>query len=111
MREVEIHSHSFLPGAWPFKDPATAAGFTTDRLLKESLPILRVFHSPDGDWQFFNGDIADDDECKLVCLGCMFTRDNTIGILSSLPCGWFASRESIDSSWECEPYEENGSDV
>ncbi len=107
MSAVADHHHSFLPETWPFADPQNSAGFTTARLWEHKLPILRAFHCPNGDWQFFNGDIADDDECLMVCLGCIYERDSSISILGTLPRGWFASRETIDSAWQCEPYDEN----
>ena len=107
MHTVEEHPHSFLPEAWPFSGPANTASFTTSRLWSQRLPVLRAFHCPDGDWQFFNGDIADDDEGLMVCLGCMYERDPSIAILGTLPPGWVATRECIGREWRCEPYEEN----
>ncbi len=103
MRTVDEHPHSFPPQAWPFADPPHCAGFTTARLWSQKLPILRAFHGADGDWQFFHGDIADDDECLVVCLGCLFERDSTIAVLGTLPRGWSASRESVGGVWHCEP--------
>jgi hypothetical protein len=106
MRTIEGHSHLFPSEAWPFKEPSNSASFTTARLWSERLPILRAFHSPDGDWQFFNGDIAEDDECLMVCMGCMYERDATVATLGTLPPGWSATREFVGGAWQREPYEE-----
>ena len=104
------HPHSFLPEAWPFAVPDNSASFTTDRLWSQQLPILQVFHCQDGDWQFFNGDIADDDECLMVCLGCVYERDASIAELASLAPGWSASRNAMGERWHCEPFEEEEDD-
>jgi len=106
MSEVSNHRHSFLPASWPFESSESAAAFTTVRLWNLKLPVLRAFHCSNGDWQFLNGDIADDDECLMVCLGCMFERDVSIGILGDLPPGWSASRISVGAAWESEPFDE-----
>lgn len=97
------HTHSFAASEWPFESSQASAGFTTERLWKNNLPILRAFHCGDGDWQFFSGDIADDDECLMVCLGCIFERDKSIGILGTLPRGWSAERTAQDAAWSCKP--------
>lgn len=107
MSTITDHHHSFLQSTWPFKDPQNSSGFTTVRLWADKLPILRAFHCPNGDWQFFDGDIKEGDECLMVCLGCIYESDRSIGILGTLPRGWFATREAIGSSWQCEPYDEN----
>lgn len=106
MNDTVAHQHSFLPETWPFDSAQDCAAFTTKRFWRSHLPVLRAFHCPNGDWQFFDGDIADDDECLMVCLGCFYERDKSIGILGELPRGWSASREKAESPWECEPYEE-----
>lgn len=107
MSTVAAHTHSFLSETWPFESAQDSAGFTTERLWQNNQPILRAFHCPNGDWQFFHGDIADDDECLMICLGCLYERDDTIGTLGTLPRGWCASRENAAGAWQCEPYDEN----
>ena len=103
MRTVQEHSHSFLPNAWPFPDASNTAAFTSSQVLNGA-PILLVTHDHDGEWQFLHGEVTEQDECRLICLGCAYDRDNAIGILAELQGGWMASRASAESTWECEPY-------
>jgi hypothetical protein len=105
MDTVADHSHSFLPSAWPFAEPINALVYTSTRVLRDAHPILVVFHDHDGDWQFLHGEVGEDDECKIICLGCIFERDSSVGILNDLPLGWKASRKSIKTPWQSEPYE------
>ena len=107
MSAITEHSHAFLPSSWPFDSSESTATFTTMRLWQQELPILRVFRCANGDWQFFNGDVADDDEGLMVCFGCVFERDASIGILGTLPRGWSATRAIVGGSWESEPFDEN----
>lgn len=105
MATVEEHAHSFLPDSWPFTEPANTACYTNARLLELDLPVMRVFHDHDGDWQFLSGDLEEGEKGKLVCLGCMYERDHGLAILASLPVGWMAERSSPDGAWESAPYE------
>lgn len=41
---------------WRFFEPQNQAVFTTRPVLDDGLPILRVVHDADGDWQFLCGD-------------------------------------------------------
>jgi hypothetical protein len=103
METVEAHSHSFPPDAWPFADPINTAAFTSAQVL-DGLPILRVFHDHDGDWQFLGG--VDGEEGRIICLGCAYERDGAIASLADLPVGWMAYRESPGEAWHREPYED-----
>lgn len=105
MATVEEHAHSFLPESWPFTEPANTACYTNARLVEHGLPVMRVFHDHDGDWQFLSGDLEEGEACKLVCLGCVYERDKGLAILRSLPPGWMAERHSPDGTWQSEPYE------
>lgn len=107
MATVEEHCHSFPPESWPFKEPVNTACFTNAKLIELGLPVMRVFHDHDGEWQFLSGDIEEDDKCKLICLGCIYERDHGLADLNSLPAGWMAERKSVDGVWTCEPYERN----
>lgn len=90
------HFHNFK--SWTFKVPVTTGTFTTRQVL-EGRPILEVYHELDGDWQFLCGADADFDDCKLVCLGCMVERDETLLELADLPAGWWAYRASEGGAW------------
>ena len=70
-----------------------------------------VFHDHDGEWQFLHGPVTEDDECKVICLGCIFECDETVGILAEMPSGWMAYRDSIGDAWQSEPYESGGDDA
>jgi len=107
MNTVEEHPHSFLPGAWPFKEPINTLAYTSARVLSEKYPVLLVFHDHDGEWQFLHGEVGADDECKIICLGCAYELDDTVGILADMPSGWMAFRDAIDRPWQCEPYEDD----
>jgi len=100
MHTVEAHPHSFSASDWPFSDPANAVAFTTNRVLRGGLPILRVSHDWDGDWQFLCGTTNAIEDALVVCLGCAFERDRTIGELADLPIGWGAWRDGPGAPWE-----------
>jgi hypothetical protein len=85
---------------WQFDDPPNAASFTTKFVLDGS-PILRVYHDYDGGWQFHGSadHPASTDVCRLVSLGSMIDRDSSVAQLHDLPCGWRATRRSVDVPW------------
>jgi hypothetical protein len=100
MDTVEAHPHRFSTVEWPFADPTNTAAFTTNRVLRGGLPILRVSHDFDGDWQFLCGTTNATEDCLIVCLGCAFERDASIGELADLPIGWGAWRDGPGLPWE-----------
>ena len=69
-------------------------------MLRGELPILLVSHDEDGDWQFLCGTTNDPKDAAIVCLGCAYQKDRSIGLLADLPLGWKAWRDSIDEPWE-----------
>ena len=104
MATVAAHQHTFLPGAWPFDLPENTLAYTSSRVLEEAAPIVLVFHDHDGEWQFLHGEAGDSDECKIICMGCAYELDPSIGILADLPAGTMAYRDSTEDSWQSEPY-------
>jgi len=110
MSALTKHSHEFPSDEWPFADSNNAPAFSTIRVTKERRPILTVFHDHNGDWQFHCGFIEDNDEPTVFCLGCIYQLDSSVGMVADLPAGWMASRETIESPWKREPFEENGDD-
>jgi hypothetical protein len=100
---------------WRFADPPNVASFTTEFVLDGS-PILRVYHDYDGGWQFHGSPDhpATTDVARLVSLGGMIGRDSSLTQLHDLPCGWRATRSSVDAPWAREKnnpfptYEGNG---
>ena len=73
--------------------------------------MLVVYHDHDGEWQFLHGDVTDEDECIVICMGCAFERTPTLADLAALPPGWRAARCGIDSPWVSEPYESSDSEA
>lgn len=104
MDTVAKHSHSFEPKAWPFREPDNLACFTSAQVLNDGHPILMVFHDHEGEWQFVHGSVGEHDECKIICLGCVFEHDESIALLAELPVGWCAYRDSVAAQWQTEPY-------
>lgn len=101
---VDEHAHAFPVDEWPFADPTNVAAFTTRLVLDRGLPILLVTHDlDDGAWQVLCGTTNDSADLCIVCLGCLYQRDRSIGLLADLPLGWRAWRDSVDSPWEREP--------
>ena len=88
---------------WPFEDPVNVTAITTVKVLEEGHPILLVAHDEeDGMWQVLCGTTNDPEDGRIVCLGCLYNRDSTIGELADLPLGWRASREAIGVAWHRE---------
>jgi len=101
METISNHVHKFEPKVWPFAEPSNAVAYTSQRVLKENHPVLLVSHDEDGDWQFLCGS-EDPGKCLIICLGCAFERDRTVGLVADLPVGWKAWRNSIDEPWHRE---------
>jgi len=110
MSTVAAHPHSFPAEDWPFSEPDNTLAFTTSRALENGEPILLVSHDYEGDWQFLCGDVTDEEQGKIICLGCAYQRDKSVGELADLPLGWQARRESVDAAWERYPVEEADDD-
>jgi hypothetical protein len=111
MDTVEQHQHDFPRSEWPFADPENVAAISTVQVFRQELPILRVTHDDDGDWQVLCGTTSDVKDGIVVCLGCAYQRDKTIGELADLPLGWAAWREHIGAPWQREqrlPEEDEG---
>jgi hypothetical protein len=100
---VDTHTHSFAPSEWPFADPINTLVITTKHVLNDGHPILLVTHDDDGDWQVLCGTTNDPADGLVVCLGCAYERDTSIGQLSDLPRGWSAWRDSPRDPWRREP--------
>ena len=98
---MEEHTHTFAPGAWPFgEDAVNTAAFTTIQVLHHGFPILAVSHDEDGDWQFLCGTTTETEDCLVICMGCAFQLDPTVGRIADLPLGWQAIRDSATGAWE-----------
>lgn len=99
MNSVETHAHNFPDSEWPFSDPDNVVAISTIRVFRENFPILRVSHDRDGDWQILCDTTVETKDAIIVCLGCAYQRDQTIGELADLPMGWTAWRDYIGGPW------------
>jgi hypothetical protein len=97
---MAAHFHRFVENEWPFKDAVNTAAFTTTRVVNENYPVLLVTHEADGDWQILCGTTKSKKDRLIICLGCAFENDRSIGEVADLPLGWKAWRTSRDSSWQ-----------
>ena len=112
MDTVELHPHEFQESDWPFPYPINSLAISTTRVIRENYPILRVSHDYDGDWQVLCDTTNDSKHGLVMCLGCCFQRDRTIGDLADLPLGWTAWRDYVGGSWHREQKApEDGSEV
>lgn len=94
------HYHEFLENEWPFQEAVNTAAFTTSRVVNDNYPVLLVVHEENGDWQLLCGTTNHKKDCLIICLGCAFVKDRSIGEVADLPLGWKAWRASVDSPWE-----------
>ena len=89
--------------SWPFDDSRNVAVFTSRFVIEEGHPIFYVTHDrEDGAWQFHAQNHMDttDKDIRLVALEEVYKRDQSIGDLHDLPCGWHAWRQTPSSSWQ-----------
>ena len=91
------HLHSLASGS--FGDSTDRTSFICDHIHKYQLPILRVCHDYNGDWQFLCGGGHSESEPIVVCLGCALERDESLLKLSDLPKGWGAERPAPGEAW------------
>ncbi len=102
METVEPHQHEFSKSEWPFSEPENVAAISTVQVFRHGFPILRVSHDDDGDWQVLCGTTSDPDDGIVVCLGCAYQHDQTIGEVADLSLGWIAWRERVGAPWQRE---------
>lgn len=84
---------------WPFLEPKNQAVFTTAGIIEEGLPILRVIHDDEGEWQFHCEFVTSIEDARLVCLKTVVESHPSVTELADLPQGWTATRESADKPW------------
>jgi hypothetical protein len=102
MDTVQPHPHEFSDDEWPFADPVNALAISTRQVFRSGRQIRRVSHDFDGDWQVLCGTTTKTEDAIVVCLGCAFQHDRSIGELAQLPRGWTAWRDHIGAKWELE---------
>ena len=91
---------------WPFSCEPHTRTYVSRCVVEGGAPIVRVYHSHDGDWQFV-GPVEDPnvDGCKISCFHCIVERDPSVKVLAGLPVGHCALRESPAHNWEWQAYE------
>ena len=82
-----------------FREERNVAVFTTQPIL-EGLPILRVVHDADGDWQFLCDTTTETTDMRIVCLEEITKQDPTVNELFELKYGWTAWRETAEDEWK-----------
>jgi hypothetical protein len=85
---------------WPFDQPSNCAVFTIRQILEGAEPILHVTHDLDDEgWQFLGRGDAKVEDCKIVGLGEMVSKDASLYKLADMPPGWHAWRKSVNEPW------------
>jgi len=93
-----------------FREERNVAVFTTRQVL-EGLPILRVFHDSNGDWEFLCGTTTDISDMRVVSLEEITKIDSSVNELHELNYGWSAWRESVSDEWQREESEEEAEET
>lgn len=75
--------------------------FTTKQVIFNHLPIVKVLHEEDGDWQFLSdGDIYEESDAMIVSLYEITCFDNTLRGIIDLPRGKQAMRDNVGEPWQ-----------
>jgi hypothetical protein len=81
------------------------AAYLTDAVHRDELPILLVIHEEDGDWQFLDGGDVDNVEAVAVHIEHVFEKHPDLRLLTDLPKGWAAERNSTAGAWRRYPWQ------
>jgi hypothetical protein len=86
---------------WPFQDAKNVAVFTVPAVMRGEADITHVYHhEEDGAWEFHAaGECAEENDVKVLALEEIVKLDDSFNELSSLPCGWEASRSGRGARW------------
>ena len=86
---------------FPFSEPENTAIITCCDIIENGADILYVSHdAEDGMWQFLCGGTHTQEQARVVSLNEIFTLDNTVSELASMPCGYIAERKNKSSKWK-----------
>lgn len=86
-----------------FREERDVAVFTTRQVL-DGLPVLRVIHEEDGEWQFLCDTTYEVADLKIASLTELVKRDPTLNALFQLNYGWQACRATKAAAWQEEKY-------
>lgn len=84
---------------FPFAALPDTYTITCRHILENGDTILYVAHDDDGMWQFLCGRNHTGDEARVVSLGEIFARDNTLADIACMPGGYIAERRDLFSEW------------
>ena len=84
---------------WPFPQPRDCVSITMRQILDGEEPILMACHDLDGEWQFIGTTDANEEDGRIVGLGCIVDFDPTLLELADLPPGWSAVRDRVGDRW------------
>jgi hypothetical protein len=83
---------------YKFSEEKDLAVYTTRQHLELNKPIIHVVHDSEGEWQFLTGDQIQSD-IRIVGLGQMIERDNSLNEIYNLNYGQQAVRKKIGEPW------------
>ncbi|MBB3698700.1 DUF4262 domain-containing protein [Flammeovirga yaeyamensis] len=88
-----------------FYEERSQSVYTTKNTL-EGNPILWVYHTHEGDWEFHSEEHPDFDNAKVLSFDEIIKLDPSLNQLFQLNYGQSAIRKSVDDDWEISDYEE-----
>ncbi|WGO98142.1 hypothetical protein QFX18_19225 [Saccharophagus degradans] len=76
--------------------------YVCSHVFENKAPVLEGVRDSDGCWQLFCGGEHDFEleEPRLVGMGCITSRDETVHELTKLNAGEFAVRNSLNDTWQ-----------
>ena len=86
---------------FPFQESKNTMVFTCVHILEGKADICYVTHDEDdGAWQFLCGQDHTMADARLMSLKEIVKKDPSIGVLSDMPLGCGATRESKTTEWK-----------
>ncbi len=70
-----------------------------DHIYKNASSVLLVVRDEEKSWQFLCGGPLENDPCHHVDVGHLIASDSSLEIMSNLPIGHYAERETASSPW------------
>ena len=86
---------------FPFANEPNTATIVCNHIFEGHEDILYVSHDEDdGMWQFLCGKSNhQENDARIVSLYSVYQLDKTVGLLSNMPCGFYAERKSVSDRW------------
>jgi len=80
-------------------DASWSAAYLSGTVHRDEQPILLAVHDDDGEWQFLDGGVVDEEDGVAVHLAHVFEKYPDLRPLADLPEGWAAERDSVAGDW------------